>query len=230
MFGEVLPDFHRDHVDRAIPAVPQASSTPNPAAASRFSIALISTSKVMRMKPSRAFGALFAHLHNINQVQSCRWRRMAEMCISAQMTDWAISYIKHVLVTKDWSANRLAAEAGLSASTISRPLATPDYKGAIARKTIARIYKASGIDPAPFAPSGLQETAAEYFTARPETTADRALAAMLDKGKAPAAPVTNEIRVAVFGPLAQIVATIDIHGIGKLRRKLDALELMMQQD
>lgn len=70
------------------------------------------------------------------------------------MTDWAVSYIRAVLKAKDWTPADLARAAGVSHSTINRPLTVKDYPNAISRKTIASVYAASGIDPAPFTPKG----------------------------------------------------------------------------
>lgn len=66
------------------------------------------------------------------------------------MSDPAIAYIRHVLKEKDWTAADLARHAGVSHSTINRPLTQPDYPNAISRKTIALVAQASGIDPSTF--------------------------------------------------------------------------------
>jgi lambda repressor-like predicted transcriptional regulator len=152
--------------------------------------------------------------------------RIGHLCA---MRDWAIDYVMHVLETKEWSANRLASEAGLAASTIARPLRTLDYKDKLSRTTIAKIARASGIDPTPFIPAGFEEDKVTFSAtaARPRTTADRVLAA-LDDAQVPTPPAqTNEIRIAVVGRLAQIVATVDKAGIAKLRARLDALDTML---
>lgn len=66
------------------------------------------------------------------------------------MIDPAIAYIRHVLKAKDWTAADLARHAGVSHSTINRPLTQPDYPNAISRRTIALVAEASGIDPSAF--------------------------------------------------------------------------------
>lgn len=66
------------------------------------------------------------------------------------MTDKALDYIRHVMQVKDWTAADLARAAGVSHSTINRPITTPGWKSAISRQTIEKIQKASGISPAPF--------------------------------------------------------------------------------
>jgi lambda repressor-like predicted transcriptional regulator len=145
------------------------------------------------------------------------------------MRDWAIDYVMHVLEAKEWSANRLASEAGLAASTIARPLRTLDYKDKLSRTTIAKIAKASGIDPSPFIPAGFNEDKVTFsaMAARPKTTADRVLATMDDPLPMSSPPQTNEIRIAVVGRLAPIVATVDRAGIAKLRARLDALDTIL---
>lgn len=146
----------------------------------------------------------------------------AHICV---MKDWAIDYIQHVLETKDWSANRLASEAGVASSTIARPLREREnYAGKLSRTTINKIWAASGIDPSSFIPKELRE-ADHVFTGRPETQADRSLASL--DAPPPEAPARNVIKVAVVGDLAQIVATVDKKGLIRLREKLDAIETML---
>lgn len=141
------------------------------------------------------------------------------------MTDWTIDYIKHVLETRDWSANKLATMSGLAASTIARPLREQgrlDYR--LSRLTIQKIARASGVDPAPFIPAGLFEEAGGYT---PSTRAGRILADLdRDPSDTGTQPV-NEIKIAIVGPLAQIMATVDRAGIARLRAKLDAIETML---
>jgi len=142
------------------------------------------------------------------------------------MRDWAIDYILDVLERKGWSANKLAQEAGVAASTISRPLRTKDYANKLSRQTVAKIQAASGIDPAPYIPGEFAEDAA-VFSGVQKTHAGRALAKLDQDEATPNAQSVNEIRIAVVGPVAQIVATIDREGIAKLRKKLDAIESMI---
>lgn len=66
------------------------------------------------------------------------------------MDDPALDYIRHVLKAKDWSAADLAKKAGVSHSTINRPLTTLGWKSRISRNTIQKVHAASGIDPSNF--------------------------------------------------------------------------------
>ena len=144
---------------------------------------------------------------------------------NAKMRDWAIDYLLHVLEKKDWSANRLAGEAGVATSTIGRPLREGEnYAGKLSRTTIEKVRQASGIDPSPFIPEGMAEDAG-LFASRPKTSADHILATM--DSPDPNHLKKNEIRIAVVGDLAQIVATVDRDGIARLRKKLDAIETML---
>lgn len=143
------------------------------------------------------------------------------------MRDWAINYVLHVLEAKDWSANRLANETGLATFTINRPLREKDWPHKLSRTTINKIQTASGIDPAPFIPAGLAEDSGSYLNGPVATVARRALESLDTSPAAPSALQVNEIKVAVVGPLAQIVATIDRSGVAKLRQKLDAIEAML---
>ena len=61
------------------------------------------------------------------------------------MTDPAIKFLRHVLEVRGWTAADLAKRAGLSHSTINRPLTVKDWPTAISRKTIAAVEVASGI-------------------------------------------------------------------------------------
>jgi hypothetical protein len=141
------------------------------------------------------------------------------------MNDWTIEYIKHVLEVRDWSANKLATMAGLASSTIARPLREQgrlDYR--LSRLTIQKIAKASGIDPTPFVPSGMFEEAGSYV---PSTRMGRILAELDGEKPGPTLQPANEIKIAVVGNLAQIVATVDRAGLARLRAKLDAIESML---
>lgn len=142
------------------------------------------------------------------------------------MRDWAIEYVLHVLEKRDWSANRLATEAGLATSTIARPLRDPDYPNKLSRATIAKIRDASGIDPAPFVPSEMAEDEA-IFTQGIQTLAARSLATLDPADAPPDRPFRNQIKFVVDGKVAQIAATIDRAGIDMLRKKLDAIESVL---
>lgn len=170
----------------------------------------------------------------INAQQNARAKVLmshtALSCDNVPMKDWAITYILHVLEVKDWSANRLATEAGLASSTINRPLREPDWPHEISRTTIKKVQKASGIDPAPFIPDGFSEDKSIFTSPRRQTVADRALAELDQPKQTPNAQTINEIKIAVVGPLAQIVATVNREGIARLRAKLDAIESMLDEN
>jgi plasmid maintenance system antidote protein VapI len=155
--------------------------------------------------------------------------RRDRLCKCAYMRDWTINYMLHILQEKNWSANRLATEAGVATSTVGRPIREADYAGKLSRDTVLKLQKASGIDPQPFIPSDFEEEIAAFTRPRPKTTADRVLEA-LDQPPGPMAQTINEIKIAVVGPIAQIVATVDRAGIAKLRQKLDAIESMLDGD
>jgi len=153
------------------------------------------------------------------------------VCHCVPMRDWAINYILKVLEERDWSANRLAKEAGLSASTINRPLREKDWPNRLARETIRKVQEASGVDPSPFIPDEFHEERALFSRPpRRQTEAGRILE-NLDQGNpvetGPNAQTRNEIKIAVVGDLAQIVATVDKLGLTRLRAKLDAIESML---
>jgi phage repressor protein C with HTH and peptisase S24 domain len=66
------------------------------------------------------------------------------------MIDPALEYLRHVMAEKDWTAADLAREAGVSHSTINRPLVTPNWPHAISRTTLEKVSRASGISFTPF--------------------------------------------------------------------------------
>lgn len=146
------------------------------------------------------------------------------------MKHWTIEYILHVLEAKDWSMNRLASEAGVSPSTINRPIREKDWSFAISARTIGKIFRATNIDPSPFMPKGMSEPASMYMgeesKPRPKSSAQTTLENLDSETSAPAFAV-NEIKIAMVGPIAQIIATVDREGIAKLRKKLDAIEAML---
>ena len=62
----------------------------------------------------------------------------------------ALAYLRYVLKVTDQSATALARQAGISSTTLTRPLNNPDHKFTITTKTIEKIAAVSGISPAPF--------------------------------------------------------------------------------
>lgn len=164
---------------------------------------------------------------NSKQEHSCSIPPDAHLCDTAGMQHWTLDYLTAVLERMDWSANRLATETGLAASTINRPLREKDWKFGLSAKTVARIHAATGVDPKPFMPDGMEEPA-EMYRASSDSLAARVLRDM-DKpdDEKPNAQARNEIKIAVVGDLAQIVATVDKAGLAKLRAKLEAIEAVI---
>lgn len=158
--------------------------------------------------------------------------RSSALVQAARMRDWAIDYILNVLEIKEWSANRLATEAGVAASTINRPLRDPEWPHKLSRSTIAKIRDASGVDPAPFIPTEMAEDAEIFSRGQRLLQQVGSVDAMgeAEGQSALNAQKRNEIKVAIVGPLAQIVATIDKDGIDRLRAKLDAIESMLDDE
>lgn len=68
-----------------------------------------------------------------------------------QMDDPALDYVRHVLKVRGWKVADLAKAAGVSHSTINRPLTVPGWPMALSRRTIDAIHRASGIDPVNYA-------------------------------------------------------------------------------
>lgn len=127
------------------------------------------------------------------------------------MTPWTKTYLLAVLEQKDWSANRLATETGLAASTINRPLRERDWKYELKPENVRKIHQASGIDPTPFMPDGLRESAPRFIRAPAQPTALK----------------LNEIRLEIANGEATIHTRINSQGLAALREKLDALETIL---
>lgn len=62
----------------------------------------------------------------------------------------AKAYVRHVMAELNIAATALAAKAGLSATTLTRPLNDPEHKFSISTSTIAKIGAATGITYADF--------------------------------------------------------------------------------
>lgn len=59
--------------------------------------------------------------------------------------DWHMEYVRTVLSQMGWSASRLAREAGIAATTLTRALNNPDHKFKLSLTTLEKIRAASGI-------------------------------------------------------------------------------------
>lgn len=66
--------------------------------------------------------------------------------------NWTINYITHVMSECGMNATSLAAAAGVSSTTLTRPLNSPDHKFDLSRKTLDKIQSATGVPYLPFMP------------------------------------------------------------------------------
>lgn len=126
------------------------------------------------------------------------------------MANWTVDYVRHVLDARGWNGAELAERAGVSASTINRPINTPGYPNHISARTLEKIAAASGIDFMAFAPvHGFSEPAA---TARP-----------LEPARA-----RQNIHIVIDGATARLEATVTRENIAEVRRKLDLIEALLK--
>lgn len=137
-----------------------------------------------------------------------------------RMENWTKTYLMHVLDKLDISMNELSARADVAASTINRPLREKDWKYQLSPRSIAKIHKATGIDPAPFIPKGAREPAALYQATGTDTASP-------PPAEAAPAPRLNEIDVQYRNGQCSIRATVDRAGLAKLRAKLEAVAALM---
>lgn len=66
---------------------------------------------------------------------------------------WTLRYVRHVLDTLALKPSALANLAGLSSTTLTRPLNDPEHPFDLSMGTIEKIQEKTGIAFAPFAPS-----------------------------------------------------------------------------
>lgn len=168
---------------------------------------------------------------NFRQEHSCSMRIFAQTGKLADMKHRTIEYLKHVLEKMDWSMNRLANETNLSASTINRPLREPDWPHGLSPDTVGKIHSATGVDPTPFIPTNMKEPGAMFLgephDPMPESNARRVLRNLDKEAAGESANQVNKVHVSMDGNLALISATINKNGIALLRKKIDALEMML---
>ena len=124
------------------------------------------------------------------------------------MDSWEVAYLRKVIAETGLSGNAIARAAGVSASTINRPVNDPDWHGRINPATLDKVARATGVDYRPFATAGFSD-------ARPAF--------------APAIPARQgSIQVSVDGDIAQVSATITLDMIPELRRKIDLIEALLR--
>lgn len=74
---------------------------------------------------------------------------------------WSMRYLRHVLDRTGFTPTKLAAEAGMSSTTLTRPLNNPDHTFNLSRRTLDSIQKATGISYAPFASGEMAQPLAD---------------------------------------------------------------------
>jgi phage repressor protein C with HTH and peptisase S24 domain len=68
-------------------------------------------------------------------------------CTNADMRDlWHLDYIRQVMAQRGLSASALAAKAGVSSTTLTRALNSPDHKFRLSLTTLNKIRDATGIE------------------------------------------------------------------------------------
>ncbi len=125
------------------------------------------------------------------------------------MSDWTVEYVRHVLDARGWPGAELAERAGVSASTINRPVNTAHYPNSISSRTLDKVAAASGIDYRRFAPAtGVAEALPAYSpTERPRAK--------------------PSIHIVIDGAVARLDATVTRENIEEVRRKLDLIEALL---
>lgn len=124
------------------------------------------------------------------------------------MDSWEVAYLKKVMAETRLTGNALARLAGVSASTINRPVNDDTWNGRVSPATLDKVARATGIDYRAMATAGFSD-------ARPVF--------------APSMPARQgSIQVSVDGDVATVSATVTLAMIPELRRKIDLLEALLK--
>ncbi|OAN71116.1 hypothetical protein A8B82_21220 [Sulfitobacter sp. EhC04] len=75
------------------------------------------------------------------------------ICIDnvADMSKWAVEYLKHVERTTGRKLSAIAVDADLSSTTLTRPVNSRDYKFQVKQSTLEAVERVTGVPWAPFA-------------------------------------------------------------------------------
>jgi DNA-binding phage protein len=134
--------------------------------------------------------------------------------LSAVMSNWTLTYLRHVMDATGLKGAELAHKAGIAASTINRPLSDANWPHLLSHKTLAAVALATGISFKDFEPDSATSVA-------PFVRSDRA-----PTGQAPDGDCDMQIQV--DGNRAHLVATVTLDCIEALRRKIDLLEALLR--
>lgn len=89
----------------------------------------------------------------LSQVHSCTVTDPVVADTVATMSDhWTILFLKHVLESTGMTASGLAKAAGVSSTTLTRPLNSADHQFDLSAKTVEKIAQTTGISPRNFMP------------------------------------------------------------------------------
>lgn len=66
------------------------------------------------------------------------------------MPSWEVEYLNHVVKKTGRKLSAIAKDAGVSSTTLTRPVNNPDHKYAVKLSTLQAVRSATGIDFAPF--------------------------------------------------------------------------------
>jgi transcriptional regulator with XRE-family HTH domain len=127
---------------------------------------------------------------------------------NCEMDSWEVDYLRKVLEQTGMSGNALAAAAGLSPSTINRPLNDPDYQGRVSPSTLDKVAKATNIPYRSPDRAGLSDASPAY--------------------RAPEPLRQGGIVVVIDGNLAELKAIVTLDTLAELRRKIDLIEQLLQ--
>lgn len=83
----------------------------------------------------------------------------------------AKAYVQHVMARLHIAATALAAKAGISATTLTRPLNDPEHKFALSTSTLAKIAEATGISYSDYLRTAAGSAPEIIRTARPPSSA-----------------------------------------------------------
>lgn len=165
----------------------------------------------------------------------------ARLCTYAvpMSDDWQIHYVRHVLKELgDIAPSALAQRAGISPTTLTRPLSDKNHKFDLSLKTITKIADATGISPTPFMSeadarrmllSGVAEPDVPYRPGQANAARiEAALDAQEPRARNTAHDPLNRIQIAFLGDRVQVAGTYDREGIDKLIARLAVMRDMLE--
>lgn len=137
---------------------------------------------------------------------------------------WQITYLKEAIKASGLTPSAIARKAGISSTTLTRPLNDPEHKYTIKEETLRAVERATGELVANYRPQspsllGFAEDAGAPTASRAATDPRAGLA--MPGG-------TNDMRVNIQDGQLIVNAAVDKKGIEALKKMIEAYEAMLE--